>query len=99
MVIHGRDGDLNAYLLADDLPPHAARGQRNEMLRALDSVVEEVLSGHPPRDDAVPANPEAIALHDEVARAVRLGDGPAAERAMRAIIEEAATALSEENTA
>jgi hypothetical protein len=29
---------------------------------------------------------------------VRLGDGPAAETAMRAIIEEAATALSEENT-
>ena len=33
---------------------------------------------------------------DEVARAVRLGDGPAAERAMRAIIDEAAAALRAE---
>ena len=39
-------------------------------------------------------NPEAIALHDEVARAVRLGDADAAERAMREIIEEAAEAMS-----
>jgi DNA-binding FadR family transcriptional regulator len=42
-------------------------------------------------------NPDAIALHDEVARAVRLRDAPTAERAMRAIIEEAATALREEH--
>ena len=42
-------------------------------------------------------NPEAIALHDEVARAVRLGDAPGAERAMRAIIEEAASALRDES--
>ena len=41
-------------------------------------------------------NPEAIALHDEVARAVRLGDAAAAERAMRAIIDEAAEALQDE---
>jgi len=70
------------------------------MLRALDSVVEEVLSGRT-HHGMMPSrpNPEAIALHDEVARAVRLGDAAAAETAMRAIIEEAATALSEENTA
>jgi hypothetical protein len=41
-------------------------------------------------------NPAAIALHDEVARAVRLGDSAAAERAMPGTIEEAATALQEE---
>jgi len=44
-------------------------------------------------------NPEAIALHDEVARAVRLGDSATAEKAMRAIIEEAATALRDEQDA
>ena len=41
-------------------------------------------------------NPAAIELHDQVARAVRLGDSAGAELAMRAIIEEAATALQEE---
>ena len=100
MVVHGRDGDLQSYLLADTIFHRtllAASG--NEMLRALDSVVEEVLSGRT-HHGMMPSRPkpEAIALHDEVARAVRLGDGPA-EKAMRGIIEEAATALSEENTA
>jgi DNA-binding FadR family transcriptional regulator len=101
MVIHGRDGDLNAYLLADTIFHRTLlEASGNEMLRALDSVVEEVLSGRT-HHGMMPSrpNPEAIALHDEVARAVRLGDGAAAERAMRAIIEEAATALSEEDTA
>ena len=41
-------------------------------------------------------NPEAIALHDAVARAVRTGDAQEAERAMRELIEEAATAMREE---
>ena len=41
-------------------------------------------------------NPAAIELHDEVARAIRLRDEPAAERAMRAIIDEAASAVTEE---
>jgi DNA-binding FadR family transcriptional regulator len=40
-------------------------------------------------------NPAAIALHDEVARAIRLSDEDAAERAMRAIIDEAASAVAE----
>ena len=71
----------------------------NEMLRALDGVVEEVLSGRT-HHGMMPQrpNPEAIALHDEVARAVRLGDARTAERAMRAIIEEAAAALRDEQT-
>jgi DNA-binding FadR family transcriptional regulator len=70
------------------------------MLRALDGVVEEVLSGRT-HHGMMPArpNPEAIALHDEVARAVRLGDAAAAEQAMRAIIDEAAAALSEDGEA
>jgi DNA-binding FadR family transcriptional regulator len=41
-------------------------------------------------------NPAAIALHDEVARAIRLQDEVAAETAMRAIIDEAAAAVAEE---
>jgi DNA-binding FadR family transcriptional regulator len=41
-------------------------------------------------------NPAAIELHDEVARAIRMRDEAAAERAMRAIIDEAASAVTEE---
>jgi DNA-binding FadR family transcriptional regulator len=41
-------------------------------------------------------NTEAIALHDKVARAIRLQDEVAAEKAMRAIIDEAAAAVTEE---
>jgi DNA-binding FadR family transcriptional regulator len=98
MVVHGRDGDLAAYLLADTIFHRTLlEASGNEMLSALDGVVEEVLSGRT-HHGMMPSrpNPEAIALHDEVARAVRLGDPATAERAMRAIIEEAATALREE---
>lgn len=98
MVVHGRDGNLDAYLLADTIFHRTLlEASGNEMLRALAGVVEEVLSGRT-HHGMMPARPkpEAIALHDEVARAVRLGDAATAERAMRAIIEEAATALSEE---
>ena len=98
MAVHGRSGDLEAYLMADTMFHRtllAASG--NEMLRALDGLVEEVLTGRT-HHGMMPRrpNPEAIALHDEVARAVRLGDAEAAERAMRAIIDEAASALREE---
>jgi DNA-binding FadR family transcriptional regulator len=41
-------------------------------------------------------NTAAIAMHDEVARAIRMRDEDAAEKAMRAIIDEAATAVSDE---
>lgn len=98
MVVHGRDGDLDAYLLADTIFHRTLlEASGNEMLRALAGVVEEVLSGRT-HHGMMPSrpNPEAIALHDEVARAVRLGDAVTAERAMRAIIEEAADALREE---
>jgi len=98
MVVHGRSGDLEAYLRADTLFHRTLlEASGNEMLRALHDVVAEVLSGRT-HHGMMPArpNPDAIALHDEVARAVRLGDGPAAERAMRAIIDEAAAALRAE---
>jgi DNA-binding FadR family transcriptional regulator len=41
-------------------------------------------------------NPAAIELHDQVARAIRLRDEAAAERAMRAIIDEATSAVASE---
>ncbi|WP_029107733.1 FCD domain-containing protein [Mycobacterium sp. URHD0025] len=96
MVVHGRAGDLDAYLLADKVFHQTLLdASGNEMFRALNDVVAEVLAGrtqHGLMPDS--PNPAAIALHDEVARAVRLGDEDAAEQAMRAIIDEAATAVA-----
>jgi DNA-binding FadR family transcriptional regulator len=98
MVVHGRSGDLDAYLRADALFHRTLlEASGNEMLRALADVVEEVLRGrthHGMMPDR--PKPEAIALHDEVARAIRLRDCATAERAMREIIEEAAAAVREE---
>ncbi|CAM3783900.1 FadR/GntR family transcriptional regulator [Nocardioides zeicaulis] len=100
MVVHGRAGDLEAYLQADTIFHRVLlEASGNEMLRSLHGVVAEVLSGRT-HHGMMPArpNPEAIALHDEVARAVRLGDATAAEQAMRAIIDEAAEALEDEQS-
>ncbi|MBP2370700.1 FadR/GntR family transcriptional regulator [Pseudonocardia parietis] len=97
MTVHGRAGDLAAYLEAD-VRFHrtllAASG--NEMLAAMDGVVAEVLAGRT-RHDLMPARPEpvAIRLHGDVADAVRSGDAAAADAAMRAILTEAATAVRE----
>ena len=98
MVVHGRSGDLDAYLLADKIFHQTMlEASGNEMFRALNGVVAEVLTGrtHHGMMPDIP-NPAAIALHDEVARAIRLRDETAAERAMRAIIDEAASAVTEE---
>ena len=98
MVVHGRSGDLEAYLLADKIFHQTLlEASGNEMLRALNGVVAEVLAGrtHHGMMPETP-NPVAIELHDEVARAIRLRDEAAAERAMRAIIDEAASAVTEE---
>ena len=96
MVVHGRSGDLEAYLLADKVFHRTLLdASGNEMFRALNDVVAEVLGGrthHGMMPDR--PNPAAIELHDEVARAVRLRDEAAAERAMRAIIDESAAALA-----
>ncbi len=96
MVVHGRSGDLEAYLLADKVFHRTLlEASGNEMFRALYEVVAEVLAGRT-HHGMMPAqpNPAAIELHDEVARAVRLRDDAAAERAMRAIIDESAAALA-----
>ncbi len=98
MVVHGRSGDLEAYLIADKIFHQTLlEASGNEMFRALNGVVAEVLTGrtHHGMMPETP-NPKAIELHDEVARAIRLRDEGAAERAMRAIIDEAASAVSEE---
>ncbi|KUI01207.1 GntR family transcriptional regulator [Mycolicibacterium acapulense] len=96
MVVHGRAGDLEAYLEADKLFHRTMlEASGNEMFRALDGVVAEVLAGrtHHGMMPSTP-NPAAINLHDEVARAIRMRDEAAAEHAMRAIIDEASSAVS-----
>jgi DNA-binding FadR family transcriptional regulator len=98
MVVHGRSGDLDAYLLADKIFHQTMlEASGNEMFRALNGVVAEVLTGRT-HHGMMPErpNPAAIDLHDEVARAIRLRDEAAAESAMRAIIDEAASAVTEE---
>jgi DNA-binding FadR family transcriptional regulator len=98
MVVHGRAGDLESYLLADKVFHRTLlEASGNEMYRALTGVVAEVLTGRT-HHGMMPAspNPAAIALHDEVARAIRLRDEEGAERAMLAIIDEAASAVHDE---
>jgi DNA-binding FadR family transcriptional regulator len=99
MVVHGRTGDLEAYLVADvAFHQTLLEASGNEMMTALGEVVTEVLAGRT-HHGMMPSrpNPEAIALHDAVARAVLLEDPAAAEAAMRRIIDEAVTAMREEH--
>lgn len=96
MVMHGRAGDLESYLLADKVFHRTMlEASGNEMFRALNGVVAEVLAGrtHHGMMPETP-NPVAIDLHDQVARAIRMRDDAAAERAMRAIIDEAMSDVS-----
>ena len=91
MAVHGRAGDLQAYLDADILfhcTLLAASG--NEMLAALADVVAEVLAGRT-LHGLMPANPDpaAIRLHADVAQAVQSRDATAAHQAMTEIITEA----------
>ncbi len=98
MVVHGTSGDLEAYLDADTVFHRTLlEASGNEMLRALGGVVAEVLAGrtHHHLMPSTP-NPEAIGLHEAVARAVRMGDAAAARDAMRLIIDEAADAMREQ---
>lgn len=95
MVIHGRSGNLAEYLVADKIFHQTLLdASGNEMLRALSGIVDEVLSGRT-RLGMMPASPDpvAIALHDDVARAIRTGDEAGAERAMLAIIDESASSM------
>jgi DNA-binding FadR family transcriptional regulator len=101
MVVHGRSGDLEAYLLADKVFHRTLlEASGNEMFRALNDVVAEVLSGRT-HHGMMPErpNPAAIELHDQVARAIRLRDERSAETAMRAIIDEATIAVAQDFSA
>jgi DNA-binding FadR family transcriptional regulator len=98
MVVTGRSGDLDAYLVADRAFHRALlEASGNEMFRALNGVVAELLSGRT-HHGMMPERPNiaAIALHDEVARAIRMGEEKQAEQAMRAIIDEATSAVVED---
>jgi DNA-binding FadR family transcriptional regulator len=100
MVMHGRVGDLDSYLQADKVFHRTLlEASGNEMFRALNDVVAEILTGRT-HHGMMPEepNPVAIALHDEVARAIRLRDEAGAERAMRAIIDEAKAAVADDPT-
>ena len=95
MSVQAKAGDLEAYLEAD-VAFHRTllQASGNEMLGALTTVVAEVLAGRT-HHDLMPAepNPVAIRLHGDVAAAVQGGDADAAASAMRAIIDEAASAI------
>lgn len=98
MVMHGRVGDLESYLQADKVFHRTLlEASGNEMFRALNAVVSEVLTGRT-HHGMMPDEPNlvAIALHDEVARAIRLRDEAGAERAMRATIDEAKAAVADD---
>jgi DNA-binding FadR family transcriptional regulator len=100
MAVHGRSGDLVAYLAADVVFHRTLlRATGNEMLAALADVVAEVLAGRT-HHGLMPATPEpaAIRLHADVAQAVQSGDAGAARRAMEAIICEAADAMLNDAT-
>lgn len=97
MEIHGSAGALEEYLHADQLFHRTLlEASDNEMLASLGEMVAGVLEGRT-HHHLMPSRPEpeAIALHDAVARAVRTRDPDGAERAMREIIEESARAMAD----
>lgn len=97
MEIHGTAGALEEFLASDQLFHRTLlEASGNEMLASLAEMVAGVLEGRThhhlmPRQP----EPEAIALHAAVARAVRTRDPDGAEQAMRAIIDEAAQAMAD----
>ena len=95
MAMTARVPDLLAYL-DHDVTFHTTllTASGNEMFAALAPVVREVLAGRT-HHHLMPATPEplAVRLHATVAAAVAAGDGESAETAMRAIVDEAQTAM------
>jgi DNA-binding FadR family transcriptional regulator len=95
MEVHGRSGDLEAYLRADqEFHATMLQASGNEMLGALSTVVDEVLAGRT-HHDLMPhsPNPAAIRLHSDVANAIGEGDAATAHRKMTEIIDEASDAV------
>lgn len=97
MAMTARVPDLIAYL-EHDVTFHTTllTASGNEMFAALAPVVREVLAGRT-HHHLMPPKPEPVAvqLHAAVAAAVASGDGQAAEAAMRAIVDEAQTAMEQ----
>ena len=90
MAIHARSGDVAAYLQADQLFHRTLmEASGNDMFRALTPVVAQLISTRSDLLAEQGPDPEVIALHDDVARAIRLRDESAAEQGMRAILAEA----------
>ncbi|WP_158885629.1 FCD domain-containing protein [Amycolatopsis anabasis] len=86
-----RARDLQTFLSHDIAFHHLVLGaSRNPMFAQLSAVVAEVLTGrtgHGLMPDE--PQPEAVALHVEVAASIDAGDGDRAERAMRDIVVQA----------
>jgi DNA-binding FadR family transcriptional regulator len=98
MAVHGRSGDLQAYLAADVLFHRTLlEASGNEMFGALAVVVAEVLTGRTTHG-LMPMNPDpaAVRLHADVAQAVQSGDARAAHAAMNNIIAEATESMLSE---
>jgi DNA-binding FadR family transcriptional regulator len=97
MAVHGRSGDLRAYLEAD-IRFHRTilEASGNEMFAALGDAVAEVLAGRTVHG-LMPLNPNpvAIRLHADVAQAVQAADPAAAHLAMSDIIVEAVEYMTE----
>lgn len=91
MAATQRSANREEYLAHDrDFHRVLLEASGNPVFAALSDAVAEALIGRT-EHSLMPgtANPEAIRLHEEVAAAVRRGDGAAAEAATRAIVEEA----------
>ncbi|MFC0447550.1 FadR/GntR family transcriptional regulator [Rhodococcus jostii] len=92
-----RAADTDAYLAHDsDFHRTLLAASGNPLLRAMSQIVVEVLEGRT-RHSLMPhvAETEAIRLHGVVASSIQMGDPDAAEKAMRAIVTESATAVEQ----
>lgn len=95
MRTEGEAGNLEAFLALDiEFHQSLLRASGNEMFAALTDVVAVVLTGRT-RLGLMPQcpEPEALAAHEDVARAIRDSDPDAAERAMTSITSEVRSTL------
>ncbi|OYO10945.1 GntR family transcriptional regulator [Enemella evansiae] len=96
-AMEAANGDLDSYL-DHDIRFHSTllQASANPLMMALSGIVTEVLTARH-HYELMPPEPTAAArrLHVEVARAVAAGDAGTAERAMREIVEEAWSGVTE----
>ncbi|ACL39125.1 GntR domain protein [Pseudarthrobacter chlorophenolicus A6] len=91
----GEAGDLQNFLAADiEFHQLLLRSCGNEMFRALEGMVAEVLTSRT-QQGLMPFKPrnEALQAHEDVAAAVAGGDTGAAEQAMHHILDEVREAM------